>query len=284
MTSPLPNAIDRPSITVARGHGLLGVASMLLWAGVAFAARGSALGGATLLAALVSLAWLAVGAARAAPDALSSAPRPAPTARPSRPRGRCQRWPAMLRRCWRTAPGCCVRARAALRVESPLVEQNLDWPPSPAEPAPAWWQDALAQRSVWLSTGHAPARWAVSLRLRDVRVGVLAFERRDAAHPASARDGQMASAVATLVTHLLLCQHLQARLDELGEQQARERRMFLANLSHKLRTPMTAILGFAQILALDDSLVGEQREFVREIETASHTLLELLNELVGIKS
>ena len=60
--------------------------------------------------------------------------------------------------------------------------------------------------------------------------------------------------------------------------------MFLANLSHKLRTPMTAILGFAQILALDDSLVGEQREFVREIETASHTLLELLNELVGIKS
>ena len=137
---------------------------------------------------------------------------------------------------------------------------------------------------MWLSTGHAPARWAVSLRLRDVRVGVLAFERRDAAHPASARDGQMASAVATLLTHLLLCQHLQARLDELGEQQARERRMFLANLSHKLRTPMTAILGFAQILALDDSLVGEQREFVREIETASHTLLELLNELVGIKS
>lgn len=282
MTSPLPNAIDRPSITVARGHGLLGVASMLLWAGVAFAARGSALGGATLLAALVSIAWLVwarraqrrTRLERAAADADCATVTAVVDASLAGDVAAVLAHSARLLRA----------SRAALRVESPLVEQNLDWPPSPAEPAPAWWQDALAQRSVWLSTGHAPARWAVSLRLRDVRVGVLAFERRDAAHPASARDGQMASAVATLLTHLLLCQHLQARLDELGEQQARERRMFLANLSHKLRTPMTAILGFAQILALDDSLVGEQREFVREIETASHTLLELLNELVGIKS
>ncbi len=282
MTSPLPNAIDRPSITVARGHGLLGVASMLLWAGVAFAARGSALGGATLLAALVSIAWLvwALRAQRRTRLERAAADADCATVTAVVDASLAGDVAAVLAHSARL-----LRAsRAALRVESPLVEQNLDWPPSPAEPAPAWWQDALAQRSVWLSTGHAPARWAVSLRLRDVRVGLLAFERRDAAHPASARDGQMASAVATLLTHLLLCQHLQARLDELGEQQARERRMFLANLSHKLRTPMTAILGFAQILALDDSLVGEQREFVREIETASHTLLELLNELVGIKS
>ena len=63
---------------------------------------------------------------------------------------------------------------------------------------------------------------------------------------------------------------------------ARERRVFLSNLSHKLRTPMTAVLGFAQILDLDENLSAEHHEFVREIESAGQTLLTMLDELVGI--
>lgn len=280
MTSPLARALAPPSKTVARGYGLLGVASTLLWAGVAFAAHGSALGGATLLAALVSVAWLvwALRARHRMRIARTAASADCATVTALVDASLTGDVAAVLAH----SATLLHASRAWLRVESPMVARHLEWPASPAAPVPPWWQDALAERSLWLSDAHAPARWAVSLRLHDVRIGVLAFERDDGAQPASARDGKIASAVATLMTHLLLCQHLEARLDELGEQQMRERRMFLANLSHKLRTPMTAILGFAQILALDDSLVGEQREYVREIETAGHTLLELLNELVGI--
>jgi signal transduction histidine kinase len=45
---------------------------------------------------------------------------------------------------------------------------------------------------------------------------------------------------------------------------------------------MTAVLGFAQILAFDQSLAAEHREFVREIDAAGRALLDMINDLVGV--
>ncbi|WP_162560179.1 PAS domain-containing protein [Methylotetracoccus oryzae] len=55
--------------------------------------------------------------------------------------------------------------------------------------------------------------------------------------------------------------------------------IFLADVSHEVRTPMNAILGFAQLLE-KDALTPEQRGMVRRIRTASESLMGLLNDIL----
>ena len=56
---------------------------------------------------------------------------------------------------------------------------------------------------------------------------------------------------------------------------------FLSRMSHELRTPMNAILGFSQLLTLED-LTKDQKEFVRHILFAGNHLLDLINEILDI--
>ncbi|MBI5450984.1 MAG: PAS domain-containing protein [Gammaproteobacteria bacterium] len=57
---------------------------------------------------------------------------------------------------------------------------------------------------------------------------------------------------------------------------------FLSRMSHELRTPMNAILGFAQLLESSLTLPAEGQDFVREIMTAGHHLLELINDVLDL--
>lgn len=56
---------------------------------------------------------------------------------------------------------------------------------------------------------------------------------------------------------------------------------FLSRMSHELRTPLNSILGFAQLLELDE-LDDDQRDSVQHILTAGRHLLELINEVLDI--
>ena len=56
---------------------------------------------------------------------------------------------------------------------------------------------------------------------------------------------------------------------------------FLSRMSHELRTPMNAILGFGQLLEMDE-LSGEQGESVEQILKAGRHLLSLINEVLEI--
>ena len=57
---------------------------------------------------------------------------------------------------------------------------------------------------------------------------------------------------------------------------------FLSSMSHELRTPMNAILGFGQLLDIDENLHSEHRTSVNEILQAGHHLLELINEVLDL--
>ncbi|KAI9141580.1 hypothetical protein BKA69DRAFT_1124702 [Paraphysoderma sedebokerense] len=57
---------------------------------------------------------------------------------------------------------------------------------------------------------------------------------------------------------------------------------FLATISHELRTPMNAIIGFVDLL-LVSTLTAEQRETLEIVEQSSCTLLNLLNNLLDVK-
>jgi PAS domain S-box-containing protein len=60
---------------------------------------------------------------------------------------------------------------------------------------------------------------------------------------------------------------------------------FLSRTSHELRTPMSAILGFGQLLELDEDQFGEQhRAAIAQIMKAGRHLLSLINDLLDISS
>lgn len=56
---------------------------------------------------------------------------------------------------------------------------------------------------------------------------------------------------------------------------------FLSSMSHELRTPLNAVIGFSQLLLLDD-LTAEQEENVRYIFDAGNHLLGLINNLLDL--
>jgi signal transduction histidine kinase/ActR/RegA family two-component response regulator len=80
----------------------------------------------------------------------------------------------------------------------------------------------------------------------------------------------------------------QARLEqeerharESAEAANRSKSEFLSRMSHELRTPLNAVLGFGQLLELDE-LTASQQESVEQIIKGGRHLLELINEVLDI--
>src|SRR5919201_6030749 len=71
------------------------------------------------------------------------------------------------------------------------------------------------------------------------------------------------------------------QLKEEAEQANRAKSDFLSRLSHELLTPLTAILGFSELLELAPLGPKEQRD-VAHIKNAGHDLLDLINEILDI--
>ena len=66
-----------------------------------------------------------------------------------------------------------------------------------------------------------------------------------------------------------------------AERANRAKSEFVSRMSHDLRTPLNAVLGFAQLLDMDN-LTPDQRESVRQILDAGRHLLDLMNEVLDI--
>ncbi len=67
-----------------------------------------------------------------------------------------------------------------------------------------------------------------------------------------------------------------------AEAASKTKSQFLANVSHDLRTPLNGILGYAQILAHDESLDARTREAIGIIEKSGNHLLNLINDILDI--
>jgi signal transduction histidine kinase len=69
---------------------------------------------------------------------------------------------------------------------------------------------------------------------------------------------------------------------DLAESANRLKSTFLANVSHELRTPLNQVLGYAQILVLDEDLDAGHRQCATEIEASGRQLLNLINDIIDV--
>ncbi|NKN32535.1 PAS domain S-box protein [Marichromatium bheemlicum] len=84
--------------------------------------------------------------------------------------------------------------------------------------------------------------------------------------------------VALQALNLDLEQRVEARTAEARAASA-AKSAFVANMSHEVRTPMNAVLGFLEIL-LDTELAPDQRDLVTKIQRSAQSLLGLLNDIL----
>ncbi|MCL2500004.1 MAG: response regulator [Defluviitaleaceae bacterium] len=57
---------------------------------------------------------------------------------------------------------------------------------------------------------------------------------------------------------------------------------FLANMSHEIRTPMNVIIGFTELLLEEENAEIVASDYLKKINTAGRTLLELINDILDI--
>lgn len=58
--------------------------------------------------------------------------------------------------------------------------------------------------------------------------------------------------------------------------------MFLSNMSHDIRTPMNAVLGFTTLLARDADNPAKVREYTKKITASGQHLLSLINDILDV--
>ena len=71
------------------------------------------------------------------------------------------------------------------------------------------------------------------------------------------------------------------QLNEVAEESNQLKNAFIANMTHEIRTPLKAIVGFTNVLAETDNLSREERMiFLKEINDNKDFLVQMINDLL----
>ncbi|MET0333801.1 MAG: PAS domain-containing protein [Rhizobacter sp.] len=98
-------------------------------------------------------------------------------------------------------------------------------------------------------------------------------------------DGRVLRVVGTYIdiSPMKAAQHARAQA-QAAEQASAMKSQFLGRVSHELRTPLNAVIGFSQLMQLDERapLTAQQQDRVARIERAGQHLLGLITDLMDL--
>ena len=133
-----------------------------------------------------------------------------------------------------------------------------------------WWETVVArtdyQDEFRFVSDTGSIRW----------VGVSAKPEIDETGSVTGHVGMMVDTTGRKLAEMEL---LEAR--ERAERAVEVKSAFLANMSHEIRTPMNGMLGFAELLLVDD-LSASQRRSVEMIAESGRAMMRLLNDILDI--
>ncbi len=84
------------------------------------------------------------------------------------------------------------------------------------------------------------------------------------------------------ITKLLETQRELNKAQKKAEESERLKAAFLENISHELRTPMNAIVGFSNLLSIDEIDKKTREEYVSIITNNTQLLLRLINDILDV--
>ena len=107
------------------------------------------------------------------------------------------------------------------------------------------------------------------------------YPARGTVSPVHGKGGRIAGFIAVLndATELHRQEEALRKEKERAEAGDRAKGVFLATMSHEVRTPLNGMVGFTNLL-LDTPLSSEQREYVQTIRTSSEALVQLTGDLM----
>ena len=98
-------------------------------------------------------------------------------------------------------------------------------------------------------------------------------------HAVKAQKNKLEVEVDQRTNQLALSRDEERRAREQAEKASRAKSEFMANISHELRTPMNAIIGFTD-LVLTTELQRPQREYLENVHRSGYNLLGIINDIL----
>jgi PAS domain S-box-containing protein len=107
------------------------------------------------------------------------------------------------------------------------------------------------------------------------------YPARGVVTPVKRRDGSLSCFVTVFddMTPIKRNEEMLRAAVERAEVGDRTKALFLATMSHEVRTPLNGIVGFTSLL-LDTTLTAEQREYVQTIQMSGEALIQLTNDIL----
>jgi hypothetical protein len=140
------------------------------------------------------------------------------------------------------------------------------------------WSPTLASLSLTVTPPFWQTWWFRLLATIFILGGVVAVFRLRL-HTVKAQKKKLEAEVDQRTNQLALSRDEERRAREQAEKASRAKSEFMANISHELRTPMNAIIGFTD-LVLTTELQRSQREYLENVHRSGYNLLGIINDIL----
>lgn len=121
--------------------------------------------------------------------------------------------------------------------------------------------------------------WWFRLLVTVASMGFVVVIHRLRLHAVKLQKKRLEEEVDHRTSQLALSRDEERRAREQAEKASRAKSEFMANISHELRTPMNAIIGFTDLVLTTD-LQPSQREYLGNVHRSGYNLLGIINDIL----